>query len=140
MIEWKRLRETLARVEEALKGLERGDTIAVCWIDASTSDHVNITSGKIPNHNVETKRINERYIYLGVQHGAEFGDPHLILLRGSLDSEADSTITSIPLYLVKKIVKVGGKIAEEAAKIGSPSKVRRIRVITYPDGSVKHFD
>ena len=139
MIDWRRLRESLAKVEEALRGLERGDTVAICWIDASTSDHVNL-SAKIPNHNVETKRINERYIYLGVQSGAEYGDPHLILLRGSLDSEADSTITSIPLYLIKKIVKVGGKIPEEAAKAARLAKPRRIRIITYPDGSVKHFD
>lgn len=139
MIELRRLRECLNRVYEAVRGLERGDTVAVTWIDASTSDHVNITQ-PIPNHNIETKRINERYIYLGVQKGAEYGDPHLILLRGSLDTEADSTITSIPIYLVKKIIKVGGKIAEEAAKIKLGLKPRRLRVINYPDGSVKHYD
>lgn len=135
----KRLKNSLEAVFEDLAKLERGDTVAVCWIDASTSDHVNI-SKPIPNHNVETRRLNERYIYLGVQFGEEFGDPHLILLRGSLDSEADSTITSIPLYLVKKVIKVGGKLPEEVGKIASEPKVRRVKVIAFRDGSVKHYD
>ncbi|MFN3621938.1 MAG: hypothetical protein ACK4TI_03520 [Nitrososphaerales archaeon] len=139
MIDLRRLKESLKAVYEAASKLERGDTVAVCWIDASTSDHVNITK-PIPNHNVETKRLNERYIYLGIQAGEEFGDPHIILLKGSLDSEADSTITSIPLYLIKKVVKVGGKLPEEARKLAAAPKIRRIRVITFQDGSVKHFD
>ena len=139
-----RLAEQLKKVEDELAGIQKGDTVAVYWIDASTSDHVNI-SREIPNHNVETKRINERYIFLGVQKGSEHGDPHILLLRGSLDSEADSTITSLPIYLVKRIVKIGGKLPESIEKSFTESKtvkvvVRKRRIITFPDGSVKYFD
>ncbi len=133
----KRLREDLKDVYEKISHIERGDTVAVCWIDASTSEHVNVTK-TIPNHNVETKRINERYIYLTVQRGAEFGDPHLILLRGSLDSEADSSIVSIPIYLVKRIEKLAGKMPEEVKKI--PLTTHAKKSVTYSDGSVKHYD
>jgi len=129
-------------VESDLSQLEPGDFVVVVWLDASRSEHVDINHLPLPNHVIETRRRDPR-IFVCVQEGEEFGDPHVVLAADEVDSPSNTVIDVIPVFMVKRLMKVGKKTPQSVKKASSSNKLmdREFREVQrFPDGVVKYHD
>lgn len=92
-------------IYEQARALKYGEPILITWIDASRSQNVDATKLPLPNHAVETLKEGGPGIFVTVQEGDAYHDPHLVYWTDNLCG-ISYTIESVPLAVVKKIVKI----------------------------------
>ena len=139
----KKFVEAMRKVEKDLENVKKGDLVRIVWLDASRSTGVNINKLPLPNYRVETRRRDPR-IFLGVQKGEVYHDPHIIVADDEIDDESNTTIDSIPIYLVKRIIvyKIKKPLKRQKADkkldiLRRLGKGRFWHVKSYRDGSMK---
>lgn len=116
-------------VINSLQTIRKGDHVTVIWCDASESGGVP-THGPINNHSVESV-CSAVGIFLCVQKGRTYMDPHILIVKDYLDSEK-MRVQSIPLCLIKSIQSFS-----EKKKLLMIHK--RKQVLHFKDGSVKYI-
>jgi len=107
--ESKQADKPVGSVYEQVRELKFGDPIHIWWIDASSSQNVDINKLPLPNHNVETRKEGIPGIFVTVQKGDIYHDEYLVYWTDNMD-DMSYTIESVPLVVVKKIVKVSKEL------------------------------
>jgi len=123
------------------------DRFEIEWVDASES-HVPSINLPLANHTVETRQQEMGY-FLCLQKGDTWHDLHLIYYLKSVDRDGCGPgqwhITSVPVYLIKRIVPLTKKEALKESKNGEwlrrmRSRRHRRHTQRFSDGSVKFVD
>jgi hypothetical protein len=132
---------------EILHKLKPHERFEIEWVDASESRVTRIDL-PIPNHTVETRQLEMGY-FLCLQKGDTWHDLHLIYYLKSVDKDSRGpgqwNVTSIPVYLIKRIVPLTKKEALKESKNGEwlrrmRSRRHRRHTQRFSDGSVKYVD
>ncbi|MEM3066883.1 MAG: hypothetical protein QXI81_06090 [Nitrososphaerota archaeon] len=123
--------------EKELKRLKKGDWVKVVWFDAATISKVptDVNMNEIPIATI-TETVGQ---FMGVLKDEKFHVPHIIIVtERSGDME---TWTSIPLVLLRKVVKLVEREALKSLKVytkdGSFESVSVILLKAKPEGA-KH--
>ena len=122
-------------LNKQLKKLKKGDWVKVVWLDAATISRVpiDVNINEIPIATV-TETVGQ---FVGILKDEKFHAPHFILVtERSGDTE---TWTSIPLVLLKKVVRLVEKEALKSLKVytknGGFEGVSTILLKARPEGS-----
>ncbi|MCL7385265.1 MAG: hypothetical protein LZ158_02735 [Thaumarchaeota archaeon] len=117
-----------------LKKLKKGDWVKVIWLDAATISKVpiDVNINEIPIATV-TETVGQ---FIGILKDEKFHAPHFIVVtERSGDTE---TWTSIPLVLLKKVVRLVEKEALKSLKVctknGGFEGVSTILLKARPEG------
>lgn len=132
---------------ELLRKLKPHDRFEIEWIDASISNVLRIDL-PLANHTVETRQQEMGY-FLCLQKGDTWHDLHLIYYLKSVDKQGHGPgqwqVTSVPVYLIKRIMPLTKKEALRRSKNGKgpptmKSRRHRRHVQRFRDGSTKYVD
>lgn len=132
---------------EVLRKLKPHDRFEIEWIDASESRVPRIDL-PLANHTVETRQQEMGY-YLCLQKGDTWHDLHLIYYLKSVDKDSRGPgqwhVTSVPVYLIKRILPLTKKEALKELKNGEGgrrvrSRRHRRHTQRFSDGTVKYID
>ncbi|MCS7135481.1 MAG: hypothetical protein RMJ14_01835 [Nitrososphaerota archaeon] len=124
----------MTELNKQLKKLRKGDWVKVVWLDAATISKVpvDVNVNEIPIATV-TETVGQ---FVGILKDEKFHAPHLIVVtERSGDTE---TWTSIPLVLLKKVMRLVEKDALKSLKVytknGGFEGVNTILLKARPEG------
>ncbi|MEM1991567.1 MAG: hypothetical protein QXY58_00165 [Nitrososphaerota archaeon] len=125
----------MMELNKQLKKLKKGDWVKVVWLDAATISKVpiDVNINEIPIATI-TETVGQ---FMGILKDEKFHAPHFIVVtERSGDTE---TWTSIPLVLLKKVVKLVEKETLKSLKVytknGGFEGVNTILLKARPEGA-----
>ncbi len=126
-------------VLEALRKIPYGVLLKVLWLDAATVTDANISKLPLANYYVETRR-SAIGSFVSLQQGQAQKSWHIVLEMDNTEGSG-STIRSIPLCLIYKVIASTTKRVETAEK-RQRSVIRKRSLVQFQlqDGSVKILD
>ncbi len=125
-------------IREELRSIPCGTLLRIMWLDAATVKSAKVSKLPLPNYYVETRRTTVGS-YIALQQGQAQKAWHIILEMDNTEGSG-STIRSIPLCLIYKII-ANTKIPEETnVSIRKKKLMRERNLVELRDGSVKVLD
>jgi hypothetical protein len=124
-------------VLEVLRKTPYGVLLRIRWLDAATVKNADISKLPLANYYIETRRTTIGS-YASLQQGQAQKSWHVVLEMDNTEG-GGSTIRSIPLCLIYKVIPSTTKLAETTEKKHSLVK-RELNLVPLEDGSVKIYD